>query len=218
MKSMKLAMMVEDFELYPRDNVSAMHVSEIVTAIENGADLPALIIDEKSKRIVDGFHRRRALIRVHGEGHSIDVVAKRYKSEADLFLDACRYNAHHGLRLDTHDKTTALVKGEKLGLSQELIAGALIMTVDKAAHLTISRTAKSNGHLVPLKRTIRHMAGAKISNDQIKANAKLSGMNQSFYVNQIITLIEADLLDTSDAVLMDRLETLRKMLDKLPVV
>ena len=61
------------------------------------------------------------------------------------------------------------------------------------------------------------MAGKKLSKPQEAANRKLSGMNQVFYVNQLITLIEADLLDKENDELLAKLQQLQVLLDGLLV-
>jgi hypothetical protein len=94
------------------------------------------------------------------------------------------------------------------------MAGALNMPVDKLAGLRVSRTATTAGGLsIPLKRTIAHMAGRRLTKAQSQANDGLSGMNQSFYANQLISLIENGLLDKADEKLFERLTRLRELLD-----
>lgn len=68
--------------------------------------------------------------------------------------------------------------------------------------------------VVPLKKTIQHMAGKTLTTGQQKANEKLSGMNQSFYVNQVILLIENGLIDEKEN-LYERLRILQKLLNGL---
>jgi len=65
---------------------------------------------------------------------------------------------------------------------------------------------------IQLKRTIKHMAGQTLTKGQALANRQLSGLGQSFYVNQIILLIENNLLNPEDDYLMDRLQELYKLL------
>ena len=104
MKKMKAAQLVLDFGLYPRNNVDEHNVKNLVDALAAGTELPPVIIDRKSKRVVDGFHRVRAHLRLFGDNAEIDVITKNYKNDAELFLDAMRYNASHGAKLDTCDR------------------------------------------------------------------------------------------------------------------
>jgi hypothetical protein len=80
-----------------------------------------------------------------------------------------------------------------------------------ASHMTENRRAEP----IALKQTIRHMAGENLTAEQVAANDKLSGMNQMFYVNQLVTLIENALLDTGNAELMARLQHLADLIRRL---
>lgn len=213
MRKMKVAELVIDFDIYPRNNVDAHNVRCIMDAIIAGIELPPMICDRASKRLVDGVHRARAYLRLDPNAEAM-VIEKTYHTEADLFLDAMRYNAAHGARLDSCDRTRCGIIAERLSIPIDAVAGALHMPVDKLAGLKSDRTARtSSGLSIALKRTIQHMSGRRMTKAQNDANEKLSGMNQQFYVNQLITLIENELLDTSDERLMKRLDALHKLLD-----
>jgi len=213
MRSMKAAEVVLDFELYPRNNVDSHNVGTIIDAMVAGVELPPIIIDKKSKRVIDGFHRVKAHLRLLGDDARINVIEKSYKNEAAMFLDAMRYNASHGARLDPCDRTHCIIIAEKLGLTNDQIAGALNMKPDKLGALRADRMATSGGLNIALKRTVRHLAGQNLTERQNEANDKLSGMNQQFYANQLIELIESKMLDLSDAKLLERLRLLHDLLD-----
>ena len=217
MRKMKLSEMVLDFDFYPRASINTHHVSEMARAAANGATFPPIVIDKKSKRIADGFHRHRVFSRLLGVDGLVDVIEKSYRNEKELFLDAIRFNAHHGLKMDTHDTCHAIHLAEKLGIDDSLIAGALTVDPKYVGELRVDRSATSGGLFVPLKRTIRHMAGKKLTKQQSAANDRLSGMEQIFYCNQVITLIESDLLDTSNADLMERLAHLGELIAGISV-
>jgi hypothetical protein len=217
MRKLKVGELVLDFDLYPRASISTHHVGELRRAVETGAALPPIVIDKRSKRVADGFHRTRLYSSLYGDDHETEVVEKAYKNDGELFLDAIRYNAQHGLRMDTHDKTHCIIRAKALKVDSELLAGVLCIDPKRVGELRINRTAMSGNLTVPLKRTVKHMAGTQLTKPQVEANEKLSGMNQVFYVNQVITLIESDLLDTSDEELMNRLSRLSELIESLAV-
>lgn len=218
MRKMKASEIVLDFDLYPRNNIDQGNVKTLIDAIIAGEELPPVIIDKKSKRCVDGFHRIRAYLRHFGEEARICVVEKTYRNDAEMFLDAMRYNANHGAKLDPCDRTRCTIIAERLSIPLDAVAGALHMPVQKLGKLQNERTAKSGGGLtIPIKRTFLHMAGRKFSKRQEEANTKSSGMNQVFYVNQVIDLIEAKMLDTEDENLLLRLRHLSDLLEELLV-
>lgn len=217
MRKMKAAELVLDFDLYPRSNVDTHNVRNLVDALASGAELPPVIIDKKSKRVTDGFHRTRAVLQHFGQDAEIDVIEKVYRDDAAMFIDAMRYNASHGAKLDPNDRTHCVLIAERLSIPLDAVAGALNMPVEKLGFLRTDRVAQSAGLSIPLKQTIRHMAGRKLNPRQVAANDKLSGMNQSFYANQLIELLESKMLDMKDEKLMERLQHLHTLLDEVLV-
>ncbi len=216
MKTVKVSSLVLDFDLYPRQQIDSHHVGEMIAAEAAGIKFPPCVTDKKSRRVIDGFHRCRKQLRVYGANAEIEVIEKTYRNEKEMFLDAVRYNASHGRNLSSYDRAHCALRAGELGIKDDVLAGALSVTVERVDALRVNKSATvGNGALsrtVPIKRTIRHMAGKKLTKQQQEANKKLGGMQQLFYVNQLITLIEADLLDTGNQDLMKAMEKLAGML------
>jgi len=216
MREVPISRLVLDFNLYPRPDVDSQHVAYLAEAIRAGSELPPIVIDAASKRVIDGFHRLHAHKRVNGPDSKIKVLEKTYASEGEMFIDAVRYNAAHGRTLSRYDRVHCILKAEEFKLEVERVADALHLTVETIGQLRVERVGKlrvAGVPEVPLKQTIRHMAGKTLTKGQQDANEKLSGMNQMFYVNQIITLIENDLLDKANEQLMEKLQKLHELLD-----
>ena len=222
MKKIKLAEVILDFSLYPRSDVDAQHISYMREAEDSGVKLPTIVIDSKSKRVIDGFHRVRMWRHKYDDNHEIDVIEKTYKNEAEMFLDAIRYNASHGRILTRYDRTHCILLSEKFKIAPKNLASALSMTVEKLGKLKIGRIGElrvgKTTQSIPLKRTISHKHGQKLTKRQSEVNDKLGGMNQVFYVNQIIMLIESGLLDINNKQLLERLNVLFQALNKLNIV
>lgn len=222
-QKVKLSELVLDFSVYPRTQLSNYNTASIAEALSAGAELPPIIAEEKSKRIVDGFHRHHALMRVFGEDAVIDVVFKRYKDDADLFADAMRRNATHGQKLSKFDRLRCVIKSEELGLSVDAAIKALGMTREALGDLKANRIGKLTGPrtgetpgvetAVPLKRTIEHMSGQQLTQGQVDANLKLGGMDQLFYINQLILLLREGLIDTDNRSVMAGLDELERLLE-----
>lgn len=215
----KLAELVFDYDLYPRSEIDSQHVGYLVEAIKSGATLPALVIDAKSKKIADGFHRAKAYLRLNKPDFAVECIEKTYRNDGELLADAMRYNAGHGRRLTTHDRAHCLILGDRLGLTPVQIAAALNMTPDAIGKLRADRMGElqavgaARPEPVALKRTIRHMVGETLTAEQSKANDRLSGMQQQFYVNQVITILENDLLEPDNPELRERLLLLARLID-----
>jgi len=219
----KVGELVFDFDVYPRASIDTQHMSYMREALEAGQKMPPIVICKKSSRIVDGFHRSRVYIAMYGPEHMVEVIEKTYPTEADLFRDAILLNASHGRILSRHDRVHCTLVAEKLNLTIDDTASALGMTVDKLEALRVDRLAtisiagKQKGEPVPLKNTIRHMKGRILTQQQAAANSQLSGMNQLFYVNQLILLLENGLLDSENEDLIKRLHVLASLIRKLKV-
>ena len=215
MRMMVVSSVVLDFLLYPRGEVNPQHVHYIAEALAAGAKMPPIVIDAITKRVVDGFHRVRAYIRLYGENHKIEVIEKRYKSDAELFVDAMRFNNHHGAPLSAYDKAHCVLRAEELKITPDQLASALNITVDAIGEIKTDRmgTIGVRGSLAtPLKRTIRHMAGQRLTKQQEEVNGKLSGMPQRFYAQQLILILKSDLLDRENETLMKALVQLHELL------
>ena len=217
MSKLKVLELVEDFDLYPRSHVNGVNVTGIAEAIAAGVVLLLIVVCRKTKRIVDGFHRARAYRRLYGADYEIEVEFRDYKNDGEIILDAARLNAPHGQKLAACDQTRCALIAQRLHVPVSEMAKALSISVDKLAKLTVDRSALRGGLHVPIKRTIAHMAGKKLTRAQGEVNEKLSGMNQLFYVNQLVMLIDSNLLDTANETLMERLEELAERLESLRV-
>ena len=213
MKTYKLAELILDFDLYPRGKVDSQHVANMVASLEAGAEMPPLVIDKKTKRVADGFHRWRAYERVYDLDYEVTCIEKTYKDDGELFLDAMRYNSAHGRALTPHDMTHCLIKAKSFKLSDHLVGEALHLTTGRIKGLRSTRIGNVSGRPIALKHTIQHLAGHRLTKKQEAANKKLSGMNQLFYVNQLIELIENDLIDGNNDKLSAGLQKLRGLLD-----
>lgn len=202
--------LVRDFDLYPREMVDSTHVRHIMDAIEAGVKVPPLIVDRKSKRIIDGFHRHSAHLRID-KTKPVDVEYRDYDSDSAMFAEAMALNANHGRKLSTNDRVRCVLRARELGIDDELTAVSLnttVTTVERyVQELTVKVVGQTTGRKV-LKMPVRHLVGSKITAKQAEAIDRLGGNKQVFFVNQLIRLIEADLLDRGDEKLMERLAKL----------
>ena len=210
MKTMKIADLVLDYTIYPRMNVDKKNVTDLREARLNGAKIPAILIDKKSKRVVDGFHR----VLSRDPEDEIEVIERSYGNDREIVIDAIRYNSGHGAKFDSYDKTRCILLAQKLKISENDLSAALHISIDKLASLRTSRVATVGNLHIPLKRTIQHMAGRKLTKRQSVANEKLTGMNQKMYANQLIELLEANLIDWSDKNVMGVLVRLHGLIGR----
>lgn len=206
--------LIEDFKLYPRNSVDDYHVSALAESIRAGAKLPPLVADRASKRLTDGFQRRRAFLKVNGPEARVRVILREYADESEMFLDAAQMNAGHGRRLSAFDQVHCISRAEDLGISFERMAVALSLTKDRMEILGQRRTADGS----PLKVTMAHLSGQRISPDQKDFNDhRAGGKQQLFYLRQVIGLIESDSLDLSNDHVRAAVERLQGLLNGILV-
>lgn len=231
-------LLVVDFSLYPRLKVDTMHSRQIAEAIEAGADIPPIIADRKSKRIIDGVHRHKAYEYLKRE--TCPVVLKDYKNEADMFAEAMRTNSAHGNNIQTTDRLHCISLGRNLGLNDIQIAESLNITVKRLASIVELKSIKvcgsvstlrtldvksikvngdnSRSNFVASKPATQHFVTRNIemTPSQAAVNDKLSGADQKYLARQLIWICEAKMVNETDQDLLDLLHRLAELVGKLP--
>ena len=135
MRKFKIAELVLDDTVYPRHEADESHVQVLSDAIEAGVKFPPIVICRKTRRVVDGFHRVLAFGGFFDDQYELDCVEKDYASDRELFLDAIRFNASHGLSLTIADRQLCTLRAKQLGIGDGEAAAALAVTVDRAGRL-----------------------------------------------------------------------------------
>lgn len=134
---MRADQLVEDPAIWPRDRVDEVNVAEMCRALDSGCALPLpLIADRKSKRIIQGVHRRRAFIRTYGPDTEVDVELRSYASVADM-LTAAYELQDKGKGYSTSDKTRVVLRLQEEGLSLPLIAQIMGTTQRRVERLAV---------------------------------------------------------------------------------
>jgi len=215
---MKVSELILDYELYPRERIEPFNVTQMVEALNAGRELPPVIIDRKSRRVVDGFHRVRAYQKLYGLDAEIPVEVRDYKDDAQMFADAVRLNASHGRQLSTYDRARCIAKAEALKLEPEVISSVLNMTLERIGEMKAQRFATYKMEPRVLKRTTAHLAGKELTDEEAEYNIKAGGMHQTFYINQVIAMLEADTVDWESEKVVNTLKRLNGLLDKAMMV
>ena len=215
----KIAELIEDFDLYPRSNIDSAHVANLAHALEAGEELPAIIIDERSKRIIDGFHRRRALLRILGDQAEIEVEARKYPSEKDMYIDAMRHNARHGKAITGSEQTGAILKAQRLHVSVDMIASSLGLTQERVQTIiqtkvgTIRYARGPANEKIALKRSVHHLKS--LTREQADAMDMFPGQPQVLLLRQLNKLIETDCIETENSQVIAELKRLRDALNEM---
>jgi ParB-like chromosome segregation protein Spo0J len=202
-----------DYEVYPRTEVNSVHITDIVEAIKAGVEMPPIIAEKATGRVVDGFHRIKAAERL--EMKEIGVEWKEYKNRGVFYLDAVRLNTSHGRKLTRYDQARIITMAEGLKIEREILANAMNITPQRIKDIRRERTALSaSGQPIPIKRSIRFLAATKLNKKQEETNKHLSGWSLSFHAQEIIGRLEADLIDWDNPGEIEILRNLREIIDR----
>ena len=212
--TVKLATLIEDFGNYPRDNVDTHHISRIAEALRAGQDFQPLIAEKKSRRLVDGLHRRRARFLVYGEDAEGAVEWRTYPDDDALFLDAAELNTHHGLKMSRLDEAHCMQLAIERGIPAEQMAKVLGLTHRKYEELRGQRFATSpDGAPILLKRSNKHLAGRNLTAGQVDGNSRASGWTLGFHVDQVINALQSGIADSTDTAIVARLHDLMQVVN-----
>jgi hypothetical protein len=213
-RTLPLAKLVEDMALYPRHVVDDIHVARLVEALRAGAQLPPVIAEAKSNRIVDGWHRVRAYRKFLGPEASIDVEVRTYKNEADLLADAIRLNSAHGRPFDRVDQVRIVHLAEETGLPTEVVSRLLQVTTDRVLKLRVRVAhAKDGPRKIPLKRSVAHLAGETFTPAQETAHASAPGTSYLLVARQLTDGLRFGFVRREDERMADALRELAEAID-----
>lgn len=212
-KVVPLSSLVEDFALYPRHKVDDSHVNDLVRALQAGGTLPPIVADMESKRVVDGFHRRRAYIRHLGSEAAALVEFRKYDTEAELFLDAVALNSAHGRKLDRQDQTRIVLKMRDLHVSDQQISLTLHIPEATVQHLSL-RIVQAPSGPIPSKRGLEHLRGQSITSEQVEVMGSVRSAEAGRLCMELTSLLDADLVDLSDERIVARLRELEGAIDR----
>ena len=196
--TVKMAELVLDWNLYPRHEVDGFQVARLTEAIEAGEQLPPMMVDEKSLRIVDGFHRHHAYTRAKVEDVVVEV--RQFRSDAEIFMQAVALNARHGVPLAPQDQARVLLLGERLHITREKLADALAIRPARIEKIERKLGRIRRGGAFYLKPAIRHYSGREVPKAVVDISEGLGGNTAEFYIRQLLMLLHSGGLNITEEV------------------
>lgn len=192
---MKALELVMDWSLWPRyeaNDLDSTNVSCMKESLKAGRELPPIIVDKKSLRIIDGAHRRQAYLSVFGDDIEVLVELHEYSNDAEMFLDAAKRNTGQGLALSPKDKVHVILVGRRMKLPLAKIAEALGMRKEKADELMERRTATtSKGEKIPLAAGAMSLAGKRLNRKQEHFARTSNGMQPIVNARLLLNALRA---------------------------
>ena len=225
-ETVRISEVVLDEEIYPRHGLSDQNVSDLMRKIEAGVVIDPIILDRKSKTLIDGAHRREAFARRHED--SVPVEYHDYGSKAEMLKDSVLRNTNHGVNLTSHDKLRVIEIAERLKISELDTATMLRMSTSQLRALTPRYAAMSDPEggepvRIPLKASVRHLSGKDITAAQAQEiMGGAPGVSYLVLIRQLSGAIDKDLLpprESNPAIWseLERLQDLMKKLELMPV-
>lgn len=153
--------------------INAIFVSRYRQAYRSGAEMPLIVIDKKTNKVISGNHRYTALMQEYGPDHKVKVKSLDFKNEKERLEFFVRENATHGNPLDGITKKRLAIALTDAGATPEEIAGLFNVSVRKVEHwgdhgaiVTIGRGKTTK--MVPLKRGVEIPPDETITEKQYK--------------------------------------------------
>lgn len=201
-------------EVYPRHTEEWIRTIRYAEAIEAGAKLPPIDIVKYQGVyvLIDGFHRIQAHKRIQEKFISANI--HKDLTEKEIFIMALKLNLKHGIPLTTYDRANAIIKLRKYGISNIKISEIFEVKVERLKQFAAKKIAyTTSGEEIALKGSVSaEYAGRTITKNLSDAQLKLLGDSPHSLIKTLITLLEHDSLDTTNAHLMGQLKKLRKLI------
>lgn len=213
MKTMKFCELVFDTTFYIRRKTDRQLVSRYAREKQAGAVFPPVLVDKRSRIVVDGFHRAYADEALYGAEAPVAVTIEQFPCKGAMLRRSIAENKH-GKPLDEATVAWCLVLGPRLRVSRADLLVLLNLSSDYAAKVRKRKIIRreNGGEEAPLKATFAHMAGQDLTDQQFEVNERSGGMRLTFYVNQIRMAVLADMYRPEE---VPALLGLRDVLNKL---
>ena len=215
-KKLKAIELVFDWNLWPRQSVQRLdstNIARMKDALRSGFALPPVVVNKKDYRIVDGFHRTKAVLSVFGDEGEIDADLREYKNDAAMFLEAGALNAFQGLTLSPKDRAHFILKCRKMKIPPTVIAQALHIEEGKMKEFIAKRSAKTkDGEIIPLAAGARNLAGLELTDVQEHFARTANGCMPEMYASMLLNALKAEAVTLTDNTLA-RLRELRDVID-----
>jgi hypothetical protein len=229
-KTVKVLELVLDWKLWPRHEAGKLdstNVAKLRHILEDGRSFNTPIVaDADGLRVIDGFHRCRALLDVYGDDAETEVVLRSYKDEVAMRLEAARYANSGSLQLTPKDKVHFALGMRRDHVPWPLIAEALDMDVERIRKLTDGRSVMTrDGTRIAVSAAAaplaEHLDGKKADEEQEHFARTANGSPPLMHARLLLSALRAYGAIEYDAktveVLRDLADAIKDVLAKVKV-
>src|SRR5215831_3392316 len=197
----------EETTLYPRNKVDPKHERDLARMLGLGIVLPPILVDERTKRVVDGVHR----VGAHRLQGRLEIAAdvKDYADERAMFVEAMTIGSDDKLALNSSDKVRCCQIAERLGIEDTTLAQALALSFShlraiKQRYATVQEAQQAVAEArrvepveVPIEE-LRRLPGRTITLEQAHALETAPGQSYLLHVRQLLDALAYDLLPSEE--------------------
>lgn len=214
-KILQLNEVVIDDECYPRIHSDFVTIARYHNALKSGNKFPPIIVSKLDGKyyLVDGFHRLKSNKNINTH---IAVEVLNLKNKEEIFLEAIKRNVTHGKQFSTSDVTQIIITLEKMDLSPIEISSIIRIPADSLTSFVAKRMTRIVGtdEIVPLKPTLRHLAGTEQGVDFREEQIPLGTANQRITITTFLHLLERDWFNLNDKIVKKGMDDIYKLLNK----
>ena len=199
-KKVKVLELIQDWKIWPRHEAGKLdstNVSKLREILESGRNFNTPIVaDSKSLRLIDGFHRTRALLDVFGDDAETEVLLRDYADEVAMRIDAARYANSGSLQLTPKDKVHFALGMRRDHVPWPLIADALDMDMERVRKLVEGRSVMTqDGTKIAVSAAVaplaEHLAGRPANSDQEHFARTANGSPPMMHARMLLNALRA---------------------------
>jgi hypothetical protein len=158
----------------------------------------------------------------------VEVELINYTDDVELWLDALSRNSTHGRPLSSLEIRRAILRARDLHIpkaTMETIVNVPVAKLEniykvnlaengKVVRLDFPRAVTDNGEMA-LKYGLRYLNGRRLSMEQVKEHERYGGMNPTFYVRQIIGILEQNMWPKDNEAFCEAMDKLTRLWEEV---
>ena len=229
-KVVKVLELILDWKLWPRHEAGKLdstNVAKLANILRDGKTFNTpIVVDADSLRVIDGFHRCRALLVVKGDDAETEVTLREYKDEVAMRMEAARFANSGSLQLTPKDRVHFALGMRRDHVPWPLIADALDMDVERIKKLVDGRSITTrDGTRIAVSAAAaplaEHLEGKKADAEQEHFARTANGTPPLMHARMLLNALRAygsiEYDEKTVAVLMELSEAIREIVAKVKV-
>ena len=198
-QKMKVLELILDWKLWPRHEAGKLdstNVAKLKDILKSGRSFNTpIIVDAASLRVIDGFHRSRALLDVFGDEAETDVLLRDYDNEVAMRMEAAKCANTGALQLTPKDRVHFALGMRRDHVPWPLISEALDMDVERIRKLVDGRSVTTREGKIAVSAAVAPLAeyldGKKADADQEHYARTANGSPPLMHARMLLSALRA---------------------------